>query len=38
MPVTAIVRLADLIDFIRERADFDTYLADIQAYRREYGV
>ena len=35
MPVTAIVRLADLIDFIRERADFDTYLADIQAYRRE---
>lgn len=38
MPVTAIVHLADLIDFIRERADFDTYLADIQAYRREYGV
>lgn len=38
MPVTAIVRLADLIEFIRERADFDTYLADIQAYRREYGV
>ena len=38
MPVTAIVRLADLIDFIRQRGDTPQHLENIEAYRREYGV
>lgn len=38
MPVTAIVRLAELIEFIRERGDSDEHLANIEQYRREYGI
>jgi orotate phosphoribosyltransferase len=38
MPVAAIVRLADLIDFIRQRGDATEHLANIKAYQREYGV
>ena len=38
MPVAAIVRLADLVDFIRQRGDAAEHLANIEAYRREYGV
>ena len=38
MPVAAIVRLADLVDFIRQHGDAAEHLANIEAYRREYGV
>jgi len=38
MPVAAIVRLADLVDFIRQRGDAAQHLDNIEAYRREYGV
>jgi len=38
MPVAAIVRLADLVDFIRQRGDAAQHLENIEAYRREYGV
>ncbi len=38
MPVAAIVRLADLVEFIRQRGDAAEHLASIEAYRREYGV
>ena len=38
MPVAAIVRLGDLVEFIRQRGDAAEHLANIEAYRREYGV
>ncbi len=38
MPVAAIVRLADLVEFIRQRGNAAEHLASIEAYRREYGV
>lgn len=38
LPVAAIVRLADLIEFIRQRGDAAEHLEHIEAYRREYGV
>ncbi|MDJ0741540.1 MAG: orotate phosphoribosyltransferase [Gammaproteobacteria bacterium] len=38
MPVAAIVRLADLVEFIGERGDGTEHLANIQAYRTEYGI
>ncbi len=38
IPVAAIVRLADLVDFIAQRGDAAAYLDRINAYRRTYGV
>lgn len=38
MPVAAIVRLDDLIEFIRQRGDAAEHLANIEDYRREYGI
>jgi orotate phosphoribosyltransferase len=38
IPVAAIVRLQDLVDFVADRGDATEDLARIQAYRREYGV
>ena len=38
IPVAAIVRLQDLIDFVAVRGDATEDLARIQAYRQEYGV
>ena len=38
MPVAAIVRLADLIDFIQQRGEAAEHLSNIEAYRREFGV
>jgi len=38
MPVAAIVRLAELVDFIRQRGDAAQHLENIEAYQREYGV
>jgi len=38
VPVAAIVRLAELVDFIRQRGDAAQHLENIEAYRREYGV
>ena len=38
LSVAAIVRLADLIDFVRQRGDAPEDLENIEAYRREYGV
>ncbi len=38
IPVAAIVRLADLVAFVSQRGDAAEHLANIEAYRREYGV
>jgi orotate phosphoribosyltransferase len=38
LSVAAIVRLAELIDFVRQRGDASTHLQNIEAYRAEYGV
>ncbi|WP_078121171.1 orotate phosphoribosyltransferase [Thiosocius teredinicola] len=38
LSVAAIVRLAELIDFVKQRGDADDHLAYIQAYREAYGV
>ena len=38
IPVAAIVRLADLIDFVAQRSQAAEYLDSINAYRNEYGV
>jgi hypothetical protein len=38
MPVAAIVRLADLVDYLRAREDAGAYLAAIEAYRDRYGI
>jgi orotate phosphoribosyltransferase len=38
MPVAAIVRLADMIEYLRDRGDAATELAAIEAYRARYGV
>lgn len=38
IPVAAIVRLEDLIAFVHQRGDASQHLANIEAYRREYGV
>lgn len=38
MSVAAIVRLEELVDFVRQRGDAAGHLENIVAYRREYGV
>ena len=38
LSVAAIVRLADLIDFVGQRGDAAEHLQNIEAYRNEYGV
>ncbi len=38
MPVAAIVRLAELIEFVEQRGDAAAQLQAIQAYRAEYGI
>ena len=38
IPVAAIARLADLVDFIRLRPDAADHLPNIEAYRRQYGI
>ncbi len=38
MPVAAIVRLAELIEFVEQRGDAAGHLQAIQAYRAEYGI
>jgi orotate phosphoribosyltransferase len=38
IPVTAIVRLADLIEFVAGRGDAEEHLAGIRAYREQYGI
>ena len=38
VPVTAIVRLAELIEFVGQRGDATEDLQNIEAYREQYGV
>ena len=38
LSVAAIVRLAELVDFVGQRGDAAEHLDNIEAYRREYGV
>ena len=38
MPVTSIVSLNDLIEYLEEKGGMDSELAAIRAYREEYGV
>ncbi len=38
IPVTAIVRLEDLIEFVAGRGDAQGHLAGIRAYREQYGI
>ncbi len=38
MPVSAIVRLQQLIEYLEQKPDAEDFLRRIQAYRKEYGV
>jgi len=38
LSVASIVRLAELVDFVRQRGDASMHLQNIEAYRNEYGV
>jgi len=38
LSVAAIVRLAELIDYVGQRGDASAHLQNIEAYRKEYGV
>ena len=38
LSVAAIVRLAELIDFVRQRGDASAHLQNIEAYQAEYGI
>lgn len=36
--VTAIITLADLVEYLSEQADMAEHLANVQAYREQYGI
>lgn len=38
MPVTSIVRLEQLIEYLQEKPDSENFLSRIRAYREQYGV
>ena len=38
IPVVSIITLADLIDYITQQAQYQPYLAAIQAYQDHYGI
>ncbi len=38
IPVVSIIKLTDLIEYIKDKPDFKQYLASVEAYRQQYGI
>ena len=38
IPVTSIIKLGDLIEFIKDKAEFKEFLPSVEAYREQYGI
>jgi len=38
IPVTSIIKLADLIEYIKDKKEFKQYLSSIENYRTQYGI
>jgi len=38
IPVSSIIKLADLIEYIKVKDEFKQYLPSVEAYRKEYGI
>jgi len=38
IPVSSIIKLADLIEYIKDKAEFKQYIDSIEAYREQYGI
>ena len=38
IPVTSIIKLGDLIEFIKDKPEFKEFLPSVEAYRSQYGI
>ena len=38
IPVTSIIKLGDLIEFIKDKPEFKEFLPSVEAYREQYGI
>ena len=38
IPVTSIIKLADLIEYIKDKKEFKAFLPSVEAYRAQYGI
>lgn len=38
IPVSSIIKLTDLITYIKDKPEFTQYLASVEAYRKQYGI
>ncbi len=38
IPVVSIIKLADLIEYIKDKPDYQQYLESVEAYREQYGI
>ncbi len=38
IPVISIIKLADLIEYIKDKPEFKQHLASVEAYRQQYGI
>ena len=38
IPVTSIIKLGDLIEFIKDKAEFKEFLPSVESYREQYGI
>jgi len=38
IPVVSIIKLADLIEYIKDKPEFKQYLKSVEAYREQYGI
>lgn len=38
IPVSSIIKLADLIEYIKDKAEFKSFLPSVEAYRKQYGI
>jgi len=38
IPVTSIIKLGDLIEFIKDKPEFKEFLPSVEAYRQQYGI
>ena len=38
IPVLSIIKLADLVEYIKDKPEYSQYLPDVEAYREQYGI
>ncbi len=38
IPVISIIKLADLVEYIKDKPEYSQYLPDVEAYREQYGI